>query len=122
MLTTCDARGCATCEGWGTGHSTALVETLPATFAFQSHPTGDIIDFTNASVVVAVQELFREIADTFPTSPIVHMGGDEVSLGRIANYPEVTSAIKAKGVASVTDLYRPVLKSHLAISYPGSHS
>ena len=80
---------------------------MPHTFGFASSPqVTDIIDFTNATVIRAVQEIFREIADTFPTSPIIHMGGDEVSLGKLTQVPEVVAAIKREGVADVADLYR----------------
>jgi len=89
------------------GHSSGLVQTMPQTFGFASSPdVTDIIDFTNKSVVAAVQDIFREVVATFPTSPVIHMGGDEVQLSKLTKLPEVIAAIKREGVTCVADLYR----------------
>jgi hexosaminidase len=53
------------------GHSGALVKTLPGDFGFQSKPGGGIIDFTNDTVIAAVQTLFDEMLAVFP-SEYVH--------------------------------------------------
>eukprot|EP00935_MAST-01C_sp_MAST-1C-sp1_P001202 g1202.t1 len=87
------------------GHATAMTHTLPGTFGFKSAPQLGIIDFTNASVILAVQTIFDEISAVFP-SEYVHMGGDEVDFGALTNLPEIAAALKRENVAEVADLYR----------------
>ena len=82
-----------------------MTHTLPGTFGFKSAPQLGIIDFTNASVISAVQTIFDEISDVFP-SEYVHMGGDEVDFGALTNLPEIAAALKRENVAEVADLYR----------------
>jgi N-acetyl-beta-hexosaminidase len=87
------------------GHASGLVTARPDVFAFPSSPHTGIIWFTNASVIAAVQTIFDEISQVFP-SPYVHCGGDEVNFGALEKLPEITAAIKELGLKSTTDLYR----------------
>jgi len=90
------------------GHASGLTAALPGTFGFAS--LGDkqvgIVDFTSDAVVAALQTIFDEIGAAFPTSPYVHMGGDEVNLGKVQATPEVQAAMMAKNVTSAAELYR----------------
>ena len=88
------------------GHAASMVKSLPDVFGFPSKPTVGIINFVNASVVKAVQTIFDEIAAVFPSTPYVHMGGDEVNFGEINSLPEIAAALKRANVSTVTDLYR----------------
>jgi hypothetical protein len=53
------------------GHARSLVQSLPHVFGFPSKAVG-VLDFTNASVVGALQTIFEEILQVFPSS-YVHM-------------------------------------------------
>jgi N-acetyl-beta-hexosaminidase len=81
-----------------------MVSALPQVFAFPSKAVG-VIDFTNASVVKAIQTIFDEILAVFP-SRYVHMGGDEVNFGEVNGLPEIAAALKRENVTSSADLYR----------------
>ena len=80
-------------------------QALPAVFGFPSKPTTDVCDFTSDATVAALQAIFDEIADVFP-SDIIHMGGDEVNFNEIKNLPEIAAALKRENVSAVVDLYR----------------
>jgi hypothetical protein len=90
------------------GHAASMVRSLPHVFGFGSigiQAQVGIVDFTNKSVVHALQTIFSEINAVFP-SPYVHMGGDEVSFGKIAKLPEIAAALKRENLSEPTDLYR----------------
>ena len=89
------------------GHSSGMTSTLPGTFGFASlgAKQAGIVDFTNDTVIAAIQTIFDEISSVF-ASKYVHMGGDEVSLGKVANTPEVLAALKREKVPAASDLYR----------------
>lgn len=53
------------------GHATSMIRSLPGVFAFSSKPVG-VVDFTNATVIRALQTIFDEIQAVFP-SRYVHM-------------------------------------------------
>ncbi len=53
------------------GHARSMIGSLPGVFAFPSKAVG-VVDFTNASVIHALQTIFDEIQAVFPSS-YVHM-------------------------------------------------
>ena len=108
------------------GHAKSMISSLPGVFAFPSKAVG-VVDFTNASVVRALQTIFDEIQAVFPSS-YVHMcvymylelfsfcsqedsrclacrGGDEVNFGEINGLPEIAAALKRDKVNTTADLY-----------------
>lgn len=53
------------------GHAKSMISSLPAVFAFPSKPVG-VVDFTNTTVIRALQTIFDEIQAVFPSS-YIHM-------------------------------------------------
>ena len=53
------------------GHARSMISSLPGVFAFPSKSVG-VVDFTNASVISALQNIFDEIQAVFPSS-YIHM-------------------------------------------------
>ena len=85
------------------GHAASMVRTLPHIFGFPSigEKQVGIVDFTNTSVVSALQTIFDEISEVFP-SPYVHMGGDEVSCESPICTTARPLAVVARAPVSVT--------------------
>ena len=77
----------------------------PSHFPGEGSKQVGIVNLANRSTITALQTIFDEIDEVFP-SPYVHCGGDEVSFGTLDGLPEVHAAIKALGLNSSTDIYR----------------
>jgi hypothetical protein len=49
------------------GHSSGLTDTLPKVFAFPSKPSVPVINFVDPDVVAAIQTIYDEIEEVFPS-------------------------------------------------------
>jgi hexosaminidase len=78
------------------GHAGAMVRSDPEAFKLM---------MGRDEVFPALDKLLGEIADVFASSPYIHIGCDEVSLGDMAKSPEVKQYIKDKGLNGPGELY-----------------
>ena len=101
------------------GHTTLLANAYPDIFADhadEAHQTVcDPLQFEHgqAGVICAgsdksfegLQLLLAEVAEMFPTSPYLHIGGDEAPYGVWEHCADCKAYMKEKGIASAYELY-----------------
>ena len=102
------------------GHARRLVEVYPEIFAdrFGGEPvselytesgekvsTKDIVCATGQASMDASKALLKEIADMFPDSPYIHIGGDEANIGLWNQCEVCTQYMKDHGIADEYELY-----------------
>ncbi|MBR7112868.1 MAG: family 20 glycosylhydrolase [Clostridia bacterium] len=101
------------------GHTTLLAEAYPDIFADhadEAHTTVcDPLQFEHgqAGVICAGSEkslegikvLLAEVAEMFPSSPYLHIGGDEAPYGVWEQCVDCQAYMKAHGIASAHELY-----------------
>ena len=102
------------------GHARRFVETYPEIFAdrFNGQVQSDV--YTESGEKVAVKDimcatgeasmdankaLLKEIADMFPDSPYIHIGGDEANIGLWNQCEVCTRYMKEHGIADEYELY-----------------
>lgn len=86
------------------GHCGALIRALPE--LFQAHKLHHAtIDFAKPAVVEAMKILIDELIELFPTSPWIHLGGDECDLAHVDENPNFKAAYARHGVADAHGLY-----------------
>ncbi len=68
------------------GHSGRLIADAPELFAIPGN--GSTLNIASAKAVTAIKTLLGEVIDVFKSSPIVHIGADEVSLDGLDRTPE----------------------------------
>lgn len=86
------------------GHCGALIKARPE--LFQAHRLHHAtIDFARPEVVAAMKQLVDELIELFPTSPWIHLGGDECDLEHVDENPHWQRAYARNGVADKHGLY-----------------
>lgn len=79
------------------GHSTLLVKFDPAKFSINGSASSNCINFASPQVRQSMRSLIHEIAATFPTSPYIHIGGDEAWHPDAEKDPSMQAAMKSLG-------------------------
>jgi hexosaminidase len=87
------------------GHASAIVSALPEL----KSAAGNIINFANPKCVEIACTLVDELAEMFPKSPYIHIGGDEANLGPLVNDPAFVQAIADANVHDVDGLFNHFL-------------
>jgi hexosaminidase len=87
------------------GHSGAAIAAMPELFkaSDRHHAT---INFVRTDVLAAVDTLIGELVDVFPSSPFVHVGGDECDLEHVMQEADFRVAAAREGVTDAHELYR----------------
>jgi hexosaminidase len=83
------------------GHSGQLRGTYPEVFGYRkadgTAASIGVINMTSPKALAAIDGLIGEACEIFSTSPYIHIGCDEASLGGLEEIPEVTEALKTLG-------------------------
>jgi len=86
------------------GHCGALIAAMPELFrAHELHHA--TISFAKPEVVAAMKTLVDELIELFPTSPWIHLGGDECDLAHVDENPAFPAAYAREKVADAHGLY-----------------
>jgi hexosaminidase len=83
------------------GHASALITALPEL----APPSGNVLNFASPKAINAATTLVDEMAETFPDSPYIHIGGDEANLGGLSSDPTVVQAITDQNVGDISGLF-----------------
>lgn len=87
------------------GHGSRLTQDAPETFrASEQNPS--TINIAGPRTVAAAKTLLTELAGTFPSSPYIHLGGDEVWLGGLEGHPDFVSSLAKLNEKDPQVLYR----------------
>jgi len=90
------------------GHGAQLVSKRPDLFrAHEKHHA--TVNFAKPESLSALAKLVNEVIDAFPSSPYIHIGGDEADLTYVHENPDFQAAFKREGVADAQELYRTLL-------------
>ncbi len=91
------------------GHSGQLRGTLPGVFGYKGKDgktlTPGYINMVSEDAFKALDTILGEVASVFRSSPYIHIGCDEVSLGGIETLPEVLAFVKKHGLKSPHDVF-----------------
>lgn len=93
------------------GHSGAALRSLPQIFDAVNpqtkQPVGmGCMNMANEEIYPALDTIIGEMCAVFKSSPYFHIGGDEVSMGRVALHPGYKEFMKKHGLKSDADLGR----------------
>ena len=58
----------------------------------------------------ALRVIFGEVAEMFPHSPWIHIGGDEASIGAWENCPRTQAYMKENGIADIHEMYAEYIR------------
>ncbi|MFN0197410.1 MAG: family 20 glycosylhydrolase [Planctomycetaceae bacterium] len=106
------------------GHSGQLRGTLPDIFGYRDTegkpaPVG-VINMVSDDAYAALDTLFGEVSEIFHTSPFIHIGCDEASLGGIETVPDVKEFVKKHNLASSDEIFNHfVLRMHEIVTRRG---
>lgn len=88
------------------GHSSVFIEKYPDIFALKNKAENYYtINMGKEEAYAALETLLKEVAKSFPYSPYIHIGGDEVNLNGFANDPDVKNYLKNNNISTLNDLY-----------------
>lgn len=92
------------------GHSTILWNTYPEVFGYLNPKTKKpeplyVINMANEKSYEVTNDIIKELATVFYTSPYIHIGGDEVYLGNIKKIPDYKSYTEKHGLKTENELY-----------------
>lgn len=79
------------------GHSTPLTTLDPDLLRIKDSESTNCIDFASPVVRAKLKQLLKEVAQTFPTSPYIHIGGDEAWYPTAEKDPDFAAAIAKLG-------------------------
>ncbi len=82
-------------------HASAFIAAMPEL----KSPAGNIINFAAPTGINAACTLVDEMAEMFPKSPYIHVGGDEANLGPLVSDPVFTKAIEDDKVGDIGGLF-----------------
>ena len=85
------------------GHSGRLIADARDTFGFPGN--GSTVNIASPKTVAALTALLNEVMDVFQSTPVIHLGADEVGLYGLDATPEYKAAQARDGVKSVHELY-----------------
>lgn len=94
------------------GHSLRLTQSYPEVFGIRpveevEHPVGQghIVCGGRQNTMDAIRGLLGEIAEMFPDSPYIHIGGDEAHIKVWDNCADCRAYMEANGIRDVKELY-----------------
>lgn len=94
------------------GHGEALIRALPV-FANENY-TGERAENTlcvgKRESFETMKRLLAEVAEMFPDSPWIHVGGDEVCFSPWESCPKCRAYMKENGISDVKKLYTHTVK------------
>jgi hexosaminidase len=82
-------------------HASSIIKAMPEL----SSPAGNIINFADPKGITAACTLVDEMAEMFPQSPYIHVGGDEANLGPLVSDPAFVKAINDQNVGDIGGLF-----------------
>ena len=85
------------------GHSGRLIADARDTFGFAGN--GSTVNIASPKTVAALTALLNEVMDVFQSTPVIHLGADEVGLYGLDATPEYKAAQARDGVKSVHEMY-----------------
>ncbi|WP_299767159.1 family 20 glycosylhydrolase [uncultured Dokdonia sp.] len=88
------------------GHSSAFIRADAKRWAIENtNANYYTLNMGSEQVYEGIQVLLEEVAEAFPESPYIHIGGDEVHTGGFDTDPQVQAYMKEYKLASLNDLY-----------------
>ncbi len=91
------------------GHAGQLRSTLPEIFGYKDAAgntiTPGVSNMVRPEAYAAMDTLIGEAAALFKSSPYIVIGGDEASVGEVAELPEVKAYMAEHGLEGIHDLY-----------------
>ncbi len=92
------------------GHATQFVRQRPDVFAIgDSSANPYTIAMGRERTYQALDALIGEVAEAFPDSPYIHIGGDEAFFAGMDSDPETIEYMAAHGLSELDDLFRHFL-------------
>jgi hypothetical protein len=93
------------------GHSGAALRALPEVFDAVNpktkQPVGlGCMNMANEAIYPALDTIIGEMCDVFKSSPYFHVGGDEVSMGRVSLHPGYKAFMEKHGLKNDEELGR----------------
>jgi len=88
------------------GHSSAFIRADAQRWGIENtNANYYTLNMGSEQVYEGIQVLLEEVAEAFPESPYIHIGGDEVHTGGFDTDPQVQAYMKEYKLASLNDLY-----------------
>lgn len=88
------------------GHSDAMLGAYPELFACADGPENkNILCAGKPDIYSNLDKIFGEICGMFPTSPYIHIGGDEAAIEAWDHCTDCRSYMQREGITSVKALY-----------------
>ena len=87
------------------GHSHPFFAAYPELFG-----TAGVLPACD-EVFDALETIFGEVAELFPNSPWIHIGGDEASIGAWENCPRTLAYMKKNGIADIHEMYAEYVRA-----------
>ena len=92
------------------GHASKFVQEMPELFGIGDPSQNPYtISMGKESVYDALDTLIGELAEAFPHSPYIHIGGDEAFFAGMDDDPETVAYMAAIGIPNVDELFRHFL-------------
>ncbi len=92
------------------GHSTQFVRKMPALFGIGDPGKNSYtISMGKEEVYEALETIIGEIAEAFPYSPYIHIGGDEAFFTGMEDDPETIAYLKKHDLPNLDELFRHFL-------------
>ncbi len=89
------------------GHARTLTKVLPNILGVQGDDwRGSTINMGNPESYDVVDKIIGEICEMFPSSPIIHMGADEVKTDVLNDDPMVKQYLEENRITNTQELYR----------------
>lgn len=95
------------------GHSERILKAYPELFGNENYRDTNpenVICVGKPYVFDCLKELLKEVAEMFPESPWIHIGGDEVGFHAWENCPVCRKYMIEQGIENVKQLYTHVVK------------
>lgn len=92
------------------GHAATMINRRPDLFGFAGvREWRGTINMGREAAYAALDTIIGEIAAAFPTTPYIHIGGDEASLDELTTDADVQRYMAAHDLADIHELYRHFL-------------
>lgn len=86
------------------GHTSQFCLKYPALFGTQNVLPAD------NEVFEALRQIFTELLELFPDSPLIHIGGDEAAIARWENCEKTQAYMRENGIANIHEMYAEYIR------------
>lgn len=85
------------------GHSRMLIENYPQLACDPANPGGELC-IGNPGTQEFMKDVFRELMEIFPDSPVIHIGGDEAETANWEKCDKCRAAMEKRGLHTMREL------------------